>query len=169
MTNSKQNRRSRRFYFGVSLVVLLISGVCIFGWMIYRGISVSLQAEENLHATLFTVRLVEQFVHDKERWPTSWDELKGLAFPSTAPSPRNGEISVVYIGGQHGHKWPDQAKHLMERVEIDFKIDPKFIVDQDPMSFTAIKPIGPYYEYRDYGFVQSLQHTMKMALEAKDK
>lgn len=29
------------------------------------------------------------------------------------------------------------------------------------MEFEAIKPIGPYYEYRDYGFVESLQQTLK--------
>jgi hypothetical protein len=29
------------------------------------------------------------------------------------------------------------------------------------MSFTAIRPIGPYYEYRDYGYVGSLQRAIR--------
>jgi hypothetical protein len=33
------------------------------------------------------------------------------------------------------------------------------------MAFTAIKPVGPYYEYCDYGFVDSLQETIREAIE----
>ena len=135
--------------------------------MVYDGVSLSLRAEENLHATLFAIRLVEQFVHDKGRWPASWDELEGLQFPNSAPSPLNGERSVLRIGGQHGYEWPGQAEHLKECVTIEFQIDHEFVARQDPMEFTVIKPIGPYYEYRGYGFVQSLQRTLKMATEAK--
>ncbi len=135
--------------------------------MVYVGISTSVRAEENLHATLFTIRLVEQFVHDTGKWPTSWDDLERLQFPSTAPLPLNGEISVVFIGGQHGYEWPGQAKHIKECVEIEFQINRRLVANQDPREFTAIKPIGPYYEYRYYGFVQSLQRTLNMAAEAK--
>ena len=158
------NRRSWFRYIGLSLLVLLLVALGVGGWMIYLGVSVSLQAEENLHATLFTVRLVEQFVHDRGRWPASWNELEQLPFPSDAPSPLNGQTSVVYIGGQHGYDWPGQAEHLKKCVAIDFQVDPKAVVNQEPMQFTAIKPIGPYYEYRDYGFVQSLQQTLKTAI-----
>jgi hypothetical protein len=35
------------------------------------------------------------------------------------------------------------------------------------MDFTAIQPIGPYYEYRQYGFVESLQDTLRSASPAK--
>jgi hypothetical protein len=167
MHNSKSYHRLWLRYLGRSLLFLLITTVGIGGWMIYIGISTSLQAEENLHATMFAIRLVEQFVHDIGRWPTSWDELEHLPFSSTAPSPRNGKTSAVYIGGQHGYTWPGQAEHLKECVAIDFHIDQKIVASQNPMEFTAIKPIGPYYEYRHYGFVQSLQQTLKTALETK--
>jgi len=35
------------------------------------------------------------------------------------------------------------------------------------MGFDAIKPIGPYYEYRDYGIVNSLQETVRDVLDKK--
>jgi hypothetical protein len=155
---------------GLSLLVLVIAAVGIGGWMLYVGVSVSLQAEENLHATLFTIRLVEQFVHDKGRWPASWDELDGLPFPGTAPSPLNGQMSSkAYIGGQHGYEWPGETKHVKECVAIDFQIDQGVIARQDPKDFTAISPIGPCYQYRDYGFVQSLQQTLRLAIESNNK
>jgi hypothetical protein len=169
MSNLPHNRRSWLRCLGLSALVLVVAAIGVGGWMVYVGVSTSLRAEENLHATLFTIRLVEQFVHDKGRWPTSWDELERLQFPSTAPLPLNGEISVVRIGGQHGYDWPGQAEHLKECVAIDFQVAPKFVVSQNPNDFSAIKPIGPYYEYRPYGFVQSLQRTLKIAVEAKGR
>jgi hypothetical protein len=129
--------------------------------MAYLGISSSIRAEENLHSTIFVVRLVEQFVAEQKRWPRSWEELESSPFPSDAPRPGNGELSVVRIGGQHGYEWPAASKELQSRVAIDFAVDPAVVAQQDPMTFTAIKPIGPYYEYRHYGFVQSLQATIQ--------
>ena len=136
--------------------------------MLYTGITVSLQAEENLHATLFTIRLVEQFVHEYGRWPQSWRELEQMSFPGDAPSPLNNELTVIRIGGSHGYDWPAQSPHLQECVTIDFAADANSIVNQDPMQFQAIRPSGPYYEYRDYGFVESLQETLKNA-EANER
>ena len=131
--------------------------------MLYTGVTVSLKAEENLHATLFTIRLVEQFVHENGRWPESWNDLEQMAFPSDAPSPLNGELTVIRIGGSHGYKWPDQSRHLRDCVAIDFHVDAKTITAQNPMDFQAIRPIGPHYEYRDYGFVESLQATLEQS------
>jgi tetratricopeptide (TPR) repeat protein len=159
-----RHRRQGLSYFWLALLVLLIAVLGVGTYVLYLGISTSLQAEENLHATLFTIRLVEQFVHEKERWPSGWDELEGLPFPNSAPSPLSGELSVVRIGGQHGYEWPGQADHLKRRVLIDFQPDLKAVAIQNPMEFTAIKPIGSYCEYRDYGFVQSLQLTLTLTM-----
>lgn len=138
--------------------------------MIYIGVRESIRAEDNLHATLFVIRLVEQFVDENGRWPKSWSELEQMQFPSDAPSPlhgfpapKPGEATVVRIGGQHGFDWPDQSQFLQECVAIDFDPDIAAIANQDPMDFEAIKPIGPYYEYRYYGFVESLQETLRSA------
>lgn len=144
-----------------SVLVIVLTGVGVGATMAYLGISASVQAEENLHSTIFVIRLVEQFVTEEKRWPHSWAELEAVAFPSDAPLPANGELSVIRIGGQHGYEWPSASTKLQQRVAIDFAADPRTIAEQDPMAFTAIKPIGPYFEYRRYGFVQSLQETIR--------
>jgi hypothetical protein len=160
-------RRSWTRIIGWAAVAILVAATCVGGSMAYLGISASLRAEENLHSTTFVIRLVEQFVAEQKRWPQSWQELESLPFSSEAPRPGNGELSVVRIGGQHGYEWPAASKDLQRRVAIDFGVDPMKVAEQDPMSFTAIKPIGPYYEYRHYGFVQSLQETIRNVTQSR--
>ncbi len=162
---SDAGARSRRAVLLRWLVGLVVVGLGAGAWMVYRGIAVSLQAEETLHATLFCVRLVEQFVAENGRWPRSWEELEELPASGEAPSPMSGRISVVRIGGQHGYDWPGASPEIRRRVSIDFGADPREIARQDPMSVAAIKPIGPYYEYRDYGFVASLQATIRKSVK----
>lgn len=87
--------RPRLRYFWISLLALLIIVVVVVGWTVYCGITISLQAEMNLHDTEFTIQLVEQFVHDKGHWPRSWAELEQLPFPSKTPSP----LAVRYRQG----------------------------------------------------------------------
>jgi hypothetical protein len=112
---------------------------------------------------MFTIRLVEQFVHEHGRWPQSWHELEQVPFPADAPSPLNDTLTVIRIGGTHGYEWPSGSAYLQECVIIDFAVDADTIIDQDPAQFQAIKPNGPYYEYRHYGFVESLQEMLRSA------
>jgi hypothetical protein len=133
------------------LIVVLLSGVSIGGWMIYRGISVSLEAEYNLHATIFTIRLVEQFVTEQGRWPSSWEELERLSVP-------NDRLCW-------GQAWPNVSAEVQKRVLINFHVDPKEIAAQQPNTFDAIKPIGAYYEYREYPYVRSLQGAVRKSLK----
>jgi hypothetical protein len=143
------------------LAVLVIGGV----WMVYNGISTAIRAEHNLHSTLYVVRLVDEFVYEKNRWPQSWDELEKLKFTGDAYTPRNGELNALRIGGAMEFQWPDSSPTMRQRVRIDFDADLHEIAEQTPMTFEAIKPIGPYYEYRDYGIVDSLQQTVRQCLE----
>src|SRR5687768_7636965 len=106
-----------------SVLVLVVMAVAVGAGMVYCGITVSLRAEENLHATLFTLRLVDQFVSEQGRWPQSWAELEQLAISSVPPSPLNGEITVARIGGQHGYDWPAASPEIRKRVQIDFHAD----------------------------------------------
>ena len=99
--------RSRLRYVWISLLVLLMVAVGVGGWMVYSGISISLRAETNLHAIRLTIRVVEQFVHDKGRWPRSWEEMEQQRFPSTTPSPLN-------VGYRESEGWPAVSKHLQE-------------------------------------------------------
>lgn len=160
-------QRTWRSYIGFALVTLVVLGLLVGAWALYSAISMSLQAEENLHTTLFAIRLVEQFVHEHGRWPQSWNELEKMTFPSDAPSPLNGDLTVVRIGGAHGYVWPNESPHLQECVIVDFNADANTIINQRPIQFEAIKPNGPYYEYRDYGYVDSLRETLRQVTEKR--
>lgn len=142
--------------------VLLVAAVIVC-WSAFRAARDAWDAELNLHATLFTIRLVEEFVHEKGRWPVSWEELERLTVSADPPRPRNGKLSVVRIGGSHGHEWPREAEQLQNRVAIDFSPDIAMLIVQDPMEFDAVKPIGRCFSYRKYGFVESLQSTLQAA------
>ena len=167
MARLAEGPRSRQYtwysYVRFVIVALTIAMLLVGACMLYRAISDSLQAEKNLHATLFTICLVEQFVHESGRWPESWRELERMSFPNDAPSPLNGEPSLIRIGGSHGYDWPSQSMYLQGRVTIDFGVNPDTIINQDSMEFEAIKPNGPCYDYSVYGFVSSLQETLKLA------
>jgi hypothetical protein len=130
------------------LVVFLFAAIGIGVWSIYSVAAKALQAERTLHATLFSIRLVDQFVSEQNRWPRSWGELESLAMPS-----------------DEKYKWPADGNLIKECVDIDFAADPAKIINQQPMEFTAIKPIGPCYPYRDYGEVPSLQKTIRRAIK----
>jgi hypothetical protein len=142
----------------VLLVALTVGGV-----VFVRAVRTASQAEMNLHATLFAISLVEQFVAEHGRWPRSWEELEGLSVPGDPPMPRQGDRTVVRIGGQHGYDWPAAAPRIRARVVIDFDADPAAIAAQDPAAFTAVRPNGPCYEYLHYGYVESLQATIRKA------
>jgi hypothetical protein len=147
------------------VAALILLGPGAGSWVLYRGVAGSLQAEENLHTTLFTIRLVEEFVALNGRWPHSWDELEKLPVSGDAPSPMSGGRSALRIGGEHGYDWPGASQAIRRRVSIAFGANPRQIARQDPMSFAAIKPIGPYYEYRDYGLVASLEAMIRKGLK----
>lgn len=132
-----------------ALGALLLAAIGLGSWMVYRGVTVSLEAERNLHATLFTIRLVEQLVADRGRWPGSWEELESFSAPDDL----------------HGTRWPAASLEVQRRVRIDFQADPQEVAWQDRMSFSAIKPIGPFYEYRNYGEVASLQATIQKSIK----
>lgn len=135
-----------------SIAVLLLAAMGLGGWMVCRGVNESLEAERNLHATNFAIRLVEQFVAERGRWPGSWGELENLATDD-----------VLFGAG-----WPSASVEVRDRVEINFRVDVGEIAGQDPMEFAAIQPIGPYYEYRDYPYLARLQTTVRESLSRAD-
>lgn len=131
--------------------------------MAYQGVTRALQAEQTLHAAEFVFQLVDQFVHDHGRWPTSWSELEQMPFPSDTPSTLNQSL-VRNVADERGY-WPAASQEIQQRVMIDFQADPKTIATQNPRDFEAIKPIGPYYEFRDTGpWFPSLQKTIRKSV-----
>ncbi len=153
MDRATEPRRPWLRYLIRILAFLILGAIGIGGWMAYRGLIHSVQAEINLHDTTFTARLVEHFVEQRGRWPRSWAELEGLPIPAGARWGRSD--------------WPASSAELQRHVRIDFTADPVEIARQDPMSFTAIEPIGPYYEYWQHGHVPSLQATIRRSIKER--
>ena len=60
-----------------------------------------------------------------------------------------------------GLEWPSASAQIQRRVSMDFAVDPLAIAQQGRMNFTAIRPKGPHFEYRDYGHVGSLQAAIR--------
>ena len=117
-------------------------------WLVYRVVSTSLQAEANLHYSLDALQIVERFVTQNGRWPRGWAELEGVDM-------RDGRID---------QDWPRVSADMQQWIAIDFGADPQDVAQQDRMNFSAIRPKGPYYEYRDYGYVERLQDAIRKSI-----
>lgn len=133
----------------MALAVFVVAALAAGAWVAYVAVTTSLESEHTLHATYFAVALVEDFVATHHRWPADWDDLERHPRPPDARWYRD---------------WPDDADELRRRVAIDFDADPESVARQPPMEFTAIRPIGPYYEHRHGGCVASLQETVRESL-----
>ena len=146
----------------LAVVILCLAG---FGaWSLYQGVSASVQAEQNLHSTLFMIRLVNHYVQEHERWPDSWHELEAMPFESEAPRSGAPGTNVVRIGGAMTFKWPEQSRELQERVAIDFAAGEADVIAQDVVDFQPIRPIGPYYPYWKYGLIEELQDSLRNSI-----
>ena len=132
----------------VAVVLLIVVGI---GVSVYLGISASLHAEKALHSINLVTVVVDRFVQQEKRWPKSWDDLHAI---STVDAP------TMY-------SWPGDAKTVQQFVAIDFETDVKVIASQTVGDFDAIKPIGSYYPYKDYGFVDSLIENAKVVADGQ--
>ena len=71
-----------------------------------------------------------------------------------------------------GGKLPDLGEmasclpRRSRRAFIDFDIEPPAVAREDPMSFTAIRPIGPHYEFRDDDSVKLLRECSLKSMQA---
>ena len=133
------------------VIIATLAGIAVAGSILgFRGAMLSLEAEKTLHATLFSVQLLERFVSERGRWPRSWSELEAVSMPE----------------GLYGQKWPTASPEVQRRVSIDFGIDPLTVARQVPMTITAVRPIGPSYEFRDYAAIRSLQEAILRSMIA---
>jgi hypothetical protein len=146
---------------GCNIAVVVILCLVGFGvWSVYESARESMQAEQNLHSTLFVIRLVNHYVQEHGRWPDSWKELEAMQFGSESPRSGAEGTNIVRIGGAMNFKWPEQSRELRERVAIDFVINEADVVAQDVVEFKPIHPIGPYFNYWKYGFIEDLQDSL---------
>jgi len=151
-------RQSRGCLFCLLTAVVLILVIVGIG---LRAAHEAWQAEQNLHSTLFVIRLVDRFVQEKGRWPESWAELE--AFPFGSESPRSGApgTNIIRIGGAMDFKWPEQSAELQQRVAIDFVVDEAHVAEVDVVEFQPIHPVGPCFNYWKYGFLEELQESLR--------
>ncbi len=126
----------------------MFTALAVGAWMVYEGLATSVEAEKTHHATILAVGVTEEFVTTSGRWPRDWEELETLQ-----------------VSDRLSDRWPKGAKVVRERVVIDFEADLNTIATQPEKEFVAIKPIGPYYEYRHY--VPSLQDAVRKAVARK--
>lgn len=129
------------------------------GWGVFRGYN-ALQAERNLHASLFAVSLVDEFVKTRGRWPRSWAELEQVIIVDAA-EPLTNDSTDLRLEAEHGYTWPASSRELQQRIIVDIDADPDVIASQDPRSFTAIRSAGPTFDYRSSPHVRALQTTLQ--------
>jgi hypothetical protein len=126
------------------LVLVVIAGV---GWCLYQAIDTAFHAEMALHATNEACDLTNRYVLEHDgAWPRSWDDLKQINCPP-------GTYNVF--------PWPESSARIQQFVTIDFAADPDQLAKQSVDEFEAIKPIGPYFHYKIYGFVSSLLESLQ--------
>lgn len=157
-TSTKRKAWPRRLLF--AYVSLAVVGI---GWGVYRGFA-ALQTEQNLHASLFAVSLVDEFVKTRGRWPRSWAELEQVVVVAAA-EPLTNDSTDLRLGAEHGYAWLAASRELQQRIIVDFDADPDVIASQDPRSFVAIRPIGPTFDYRSSPQVRALQARLKAATQ----
>jgi hypothetical protein len=155
-TSPPPPRGSLRRWLLLALALVVAIALGLGAWLVYRVVTVSLLAEENLHASRFAIRLVEEFVRTHRRWPRSWEELAGLKAQRGPFDHGYGMVGYVWP-----EDWPAALPRLRLRVVIDFDADPGRVARQETQEFSAVKPIGPYFEYRDYGEVDRLQSAIR--------
>lgn len=125
------------------------------------------EAEQNLHATLLVIGLVEKFVEEHRKWPKSWEELEEWKVDGVRVEPQKERTNVIRIGGAMQYEWPSSSPEIRKRVLIDFHATLNEMSKQQPREFRAIQPNGECYDYRIYGYIKSLQDTIRKAIDTK--
>lgn len=120
----------------VSVVAVVLAG----GWGFYRVVRDAGRAENNLHAALLALLVLEDYITQHNgQWPGSWADLE------QAPARK-----------WDGFEWPRDSAKLQQHVTIDFTVNTDELVTQSVEQFNAVRPIGPCYPFKSYGLVASL-------------
>lgn len=128
------------------VVVVVVIAAMVIGFCVYQGISASLHAEHVYHAALLTVQLLDEYVVLNDgKWPRSWSDLEKLP-----PRQRAGMFD-----------WPEDSTKVQQYVEVDFSVDPQNLAKQSADEFDAVRPIGPYYDFKDSGQVKALLKSIR--------
>lgn len=133
----------------LTLVTGALIGIALYVYK-HNPIRNALEAEERLHATECTLKVVEQFIKDHPgHWPQSWNELEKTSFPG------------------HGmYSWPKHSAEIQKRTTIDFSVRLEDLAQQTENTFQAIQPRGPSYSLTS---VEQLLQTVRADLEKRNK
>ena len=130
----------------VGLAVFIVSIV----WMVYSTASFALTSERALHANLFMVSVLRDYVIDTGGgWPRSWSDLERV--PARQPSM---------------YRWPADADKVRQHVWVDFNTDLDKLAAQSRDEFDAVKPVGPCFAFKHHSQVDALLDTIRQ-LRAK--
>jgi len=154
-----KERSNTRPWILVGCLIAVVAAISYLGLIIWGGLA-SLDAERNLQSTLFVIQLVDKFVIENKRWPASWVELQSCKPPEKLAM---GDVSLMF------GPWPESADEVKKRVVVDFQPDLRKVAHQDVIEFESIKPDGRHYPYRDYGFIQQLQKSMRNCIQISAK
>jgi hypothetical protein len=132
-------------WIGCTIIVLVLIAAIFGGFVAYQAITASAHAEHVLHAALLTIELLHDHVtlHDG-KWPRGWSDLEDLR-------PRRWAM----------FHWPEDSSRVQQYVQVDFSADPQRIAEQSVEEFDAVRPIGPYYSFKDRGGVEALLKTLR--------
>ncbi len=159
----------------IAIVVTVLAILCaIFCILLAGGIAyfdyLEKEAWRNGAATIATIRLVDHYVEENGRWPSSWRDLESVTL-RMAPlvsgdddaEPDQSVGDSEYFRYQDWN-WPEASPEFQRRVHIDFNAVPSLIVlmDGQRFVFNAIQPTGSVGEYYDIADdVKALQKTIR--------
>lgn len=131
------------------LAVVAAVSICVIAVFAWRITSVSLHAEVTYHTHLLVLDLIETYVTEQDgKWPNDWSALETI------------QPSRDYLDWE----WPSNRREIEERIAVDFDVTAEQVAEMTPLSFSAVRPIGPTYGLGDgrvAGFIERVNEAVK--------
>ncbi|MCH8046242.1 MAG: hypothetical protein IID44_21235 [Planctomycetes bacterium] len=135
------------------LIGVVVVVVLIIGYMLYRGVTSSIEAEYTLQADRLVLQVLTQHLKENSgKWPSSWTELQ-----STVPE---AEYSMW--------KWPNDIDEIKERIHVDFTLQTEDVARMDVDSFTAVRQSYPNYGPNE-SFIERLIWTARESVGQREE
>ncbi len=133
------------------LGVVAVVGL-IIGYLLYRGVTSSIEAEYTLQADRLVLQVLTQHLKENSgEWPSSWKNLQ-----STVPE---AEFGIW--------KWPNDIDEIKERIHVDFTLETEDVAKMDVDSFTAVRQSYPNYGPNE-AFIERLIWTARESVGQDD-
>ena len=125
--------RSKQKHVSIWNIFYALGGIFVLGSIVliilfFRGVTLSLEAENRSWATVSTCLIIEEYItqNNSHQWPRSWDDLADI------------------VHTEHQPTWPNDREFYELNVAIDFNATLEEVAQMTPEDFSAIKPVGPY-------------------------